>query len=123
MTQTLSDQWLEASKIPLGSDAIVHKWVVSNQGQCDLIPGATWNAGSCESTFLNLAIEIVGDMVGNENFLCESNEDCLYTPYVGSYQGHGLLARVEQAPGVPYVFVDGTISGVTLYQHAQMFAP
>ncbi len=40
-------------------------------------------------TFLRNAIEIDGDGVGNDNGLCESNEDCIYAPNIGAYQGSG----------------------------------
>jgi hypothetical protein len=42
--------------------------------------------------------------------LCESNEVCLYTPNIGSYQGHGQL--VSAGP-----FVDGTLTGITLMKY------
>lgn len=41
--------------------------------------------------FLKNAIEFVGDSLGNENGLCESNEVCIYTPNFGGYQGEGAL--------------------------------
>ncbi len=40
-------------------------------------------------TFLRNAIEIDGDGVGNDNGVCESNEDCVYAPNIGAYQGSG----------------------------------
>lgn len=55
---------------------------------------------------------MLGDMRGNENLLCESNEVCLFTPNIASYQGEGPLV-----PPAGYVFVDGTISNVTLLEH------
>lgn len=42
-------------------------------------------------TYLRNAAEISGDSIGNDNYLCESGETCLYTPNIGSYQGHGAL--------------------------------
>ena len=42
-------------------------------------------------TYLRNAVEISGDSIGNDNYLCESGETCLYTPNIGSYQGHGAL--------------------------------
>ncbi|MBL7688755.1 MAG: right-handed parallel beta-helix repeat-containing protein, partial [Bdellovibrionaceae bacterium] len=41
--------------------------------------------------YLKNAIEFVGDSLGNENGLCESNEVCVYTPNFGGYQGEGAL--------------------------------
>lgn len=43
-------------------------------------------------TFMKYAIEIDGDDIGNDNGLCESNEECIYTPNIGAYQGEGPLA-------------------------------
>ena|GEM_PF-2743290 len=39
--------------------------------------------------FLANAIEILDDGWGDDNGLCNSNERCIYTPNIGSYQGHG----------------------------------
>jgi hypothetical protein len=39
--------------------------------------------------FLKNAIELMGDGVGDDNTLCESNEACLFAPNLGAYQGHG----------------------------------
>lgn len=48
--------------------------------------------------------------MGNDNLLCESNEACLLTPNIGSYQGHGTLTPVSAT-------LTGTVSGVTLYRY------
>ncbi len=45
-------------------------------------------------TYLKNAVEIV-NTGGNNNGLCETNETCLYTPNIGSYQGHGNLQRCD----------------------------
>ncbi len=81
-----------ALALPTGNDTITHGWT----------------SGSV--TFLRNAIEILDDGIGNENGLCESNETCLYTPNIGSYQGHGGLVSAG-------AFTDGTITGVTLMQY------
>lgn len=89
-----------------------------DQTDCDnLIPGSLYNSGggTCESTFLRGAVEILGDegspAPGNENGLCESNEYCLFTGHIGAYQGHGSLE------GVSGGFTDGdTLSGIILDQ-------
>ncbi|MBI2605046.1 MAG: hypothetical protein HYW49_03090 [Deltaproteobacteria bacterium] len=39
-------------------------------------------------TYLKNAVEIIGDGIGNENGLCETGDNCLYTPNFGAYQGH-----------------------------------
>ena len=79
--------------VPDGNDIITHTW-------------------SDASTTIHLrnAVEIVDDTIGNDNGLCETNEVCLYTPNIGSYQGHGEL----QSTGT---FTDGIISGVILLEY------
>jgi parallel beta-helix repeat protein len=62
------------------------------------------------ATFLRHAVEIQGDGIGNDDLLCESGETCLYTPNMGSYQGHGAL--VSAGP-----FTDGTLTGITLLRY------
>lgn len=57
--------------IPTGSDTITHTW-------SDL----------STTTYLRNAQEYIGDLVGNDNGLCETGEVCLYTPNIASYQGH-----------------------------------
>ena len=42
--------------------------------------------------FLQHAIEIDDDGIGNDNGLCESNENCIYAPNIGSYQGEGGIS-------------------------------
>lgn len=63
-------------------------------------------------TYLLNAAEIIGDNLGNDNGLCESNEGCLYQRNFGSYLGAG-----EEIDYVSCTFpTGGTISGVKLYQ-------
>ncbi|HMV76635.1 MAG TPA: hypothetical protein PKA14_01790, partial [Leptospiraceae bacterium] len=57
----------------------------------------TYSTGSV--TVLRNAVEIIGDGVGNENGICESNEDCLLTPNHGAYQGHGNLVKSSTLSG------------------------
>ena len=76
----------DADPIPDGNDTLTHTW-------SDL----------STTTYLRNAIELVG----NGNVLCESGETCLFTPNIGSYQGHATLVTAG-------AFVDGTITGVTL---------
>lgn len=63
-------------------------------------------------TFLVNALEIMGDEIGNENGLCESNEACTYSPNFGAYQGEG-----DYLSNGTCLFVDGTISGVKMYAY------
>lgn len=103
--------------LPTGSNFIVHKWDASaaatpptNTTACEaIVPGSRWSfiLSSCFTNYLRGAIEIAGDDIGNDNGLCESNETCLYTPNIGSYQGSGSLVSAG-------VFTGGTITGVTL---------
>jgi hypothetical protein len=102
---------------PGGDDTLTHVWSAPDAGACALIPGASWGGqvcslpgyaaqGACEaaggdwssdkcsSTLLRNAVEILDDREGNENGLCESDERCLFTPNIGSYQGHGDLQPV-----------------------------
>lgn len=77
---------------PSGSKVDTHQWsdnTAPNQTYCDTnYKGSIISGTTCITTFLRNAIEILGDGVGNENGICESNEECLYTPNIGAYQGH-----------------------------------
>ncbi|MDX1956956.1 MAG: hypothetical protein SFU98_00190, partial [Leptospiraceae bacterium] len=46
---------------------------------------------------LRNAVEILGDWKGNDDGLCNSNEECIYTPNIGAYQGHGKLVPASTA--------------------------
>ncbi len=69
----------------------------------------TWLDGS-NSTFLANAIEVMGDGIGNDDALCESGETCLFTPNIGSYQGHVATGEALQNIAV----TPATLSGITL---------
>ena len=58
-------------------------------------------------TYLAAAVEILGDKQGNKNGLCESNENCLYTPHFGSYQGSGAPNKCT--------FNNGTVTNVKMF--------
>lgn len=58
-------------------------------------------------TYLKNAVELLGDGLGDDDGLCESDEACLYTPNIGGYQGHGPIEKCT--------FADGTISGVKMF--------
>jgi len=62
--------------LPTGNDTLTHTW-----------------SDTSTTTILRNAVEIHGDDIGNDNTLCETNETCLYTPNIGSYQGHGNLVN------------------------------
>jgi hypothetical protein len=61
-----------------------------NGGSAVLSPLDIVNAGG--KSFLRNAIEIDGDGIGNENGLCEANEDCIYAPNIGADQGEGRIS-------------------------------
>ena len=70
-------------------------------------------------TFLRGAYEILGDFIGDEDGLCESNESCIYTPNIGAYQGHGSIIPASQVTSSTKKCDDlttGTISNVKLYK-------
>ncbi|MDH5377601.1 MAG: hypothetical protein OEX00_04700, partial [Gammaproteobacteria bacterium] len=93
-TLQLSDTLLKnVFAVPTGADTLTHTW-----------------SDASSTTFLQHALEISGDAIGNDDLLCETNETCLYTPNLSSYQGHSAII-----PGP--TFSNGTISGVTLKQY------
>ena len=79
--------------LPNGNDTATHTW-----------------SDASTVTFLQNAAELLGDGIGNDNGLCESNETCLHTPNIGAYQGHANLVSAG-------AFTDGTITGVTLMRY------
>jgi hypothetical protein len=97
--------------LPTGNDVAVHTWSAATSADCAIIKGAVWNSTTCATTFLKNAVEILGDGTGNENGLCESGETCLYTPNIGSYQGHGSLVSAG-------AFTEGTLTGITLLKRS-----
>lgn len=74
----------------------------------------THDFSSGSMTFLRYAIEISDDRLGNDNGLCESNEDCLYAPNFGPYQGHGLLEESTCSP----LDNSGTVKNVSFYEYS-----
>jgi len=67
---------------------------------------------STANTYLLNAMEIIGDFIGDDDGLCESNESCIYAPNWGAYQGEGDYYSQDAC-----TFQDGTISGVTVYAY------
>jgi len=103
--------------VPTGNETLTHPWngtpASNDNAGCDLmVAGSVWNstASICETTFLRHAVEIQADGLGNDNTLCESGEICLYTPNIGSYQGHGDLISAG-------TITAGTLSGITLMRY------
>ena len=74
------------------------------------------------TTFLRNTVEILGDGIGDDDGFCESNEDCLFTPNIGAYQGHGNIVSASlTTSGTSYTCADigtgGTIQNVKLYKY------
>jgi hypothetical protein len=122
--------------LPSGDDFFVHRWDATSSAACLAIRGAKWQdavcsfpgykdqtscqtgggawataAGNlCSSLVLRNAYEILDDALGNENGLCEANEACIYTPNIGSYQGHGTPVRIGS-------ITSGTVAPVELWRY------
>lgn len=97
--------------LPTGDDTYVHTWVAAAQEDCDAIDGASWSDSTCTSNILLNATERMGDAIGNDNGLCESDEDCVYSPNIGRYQGHGALVDTGT------IVSGGGIENVRLYEY------
>lgn len=101
--------------LPGGNDTLEHGWTgtAADQAGCDVaFPGSIFNAADdCRSTFLRHAVELSGDGVGNDNLLCETGEECLYTPNIASYQGHGALISAGT------IGTGDSIENVTLWKY------
>lgn len=68
-----------------------------------------YNLSSPSRTILKNAIEIF-DGIGNDDSLCESGEECIYTPNIGAYQGEGTLSSA-------YCTTSGTVSGARIFAY------
>ena len=116
---------------PNGTIVDTHQWsdtTAPNQAYCDAnYKGSAISGTTCITTFLRNAVEIFGDGVGNENGICESNEECLYTPNIGAYQGHSSdstntvkLIPASQTSATTTTCADvttGTVSNVKLWKY------
>lgn len=108
---------------PSFNNSYSHLWegtpaTLDDNGCKDMVEGSHWAAGvaSCATSFLDRAVEILGDGIGNENGLCEQNEDCVYTPNIGSYQGHTSFGD-KLAPTLINPQPTGVnITGIQLYE-------
>ena len=80
--------------LPTGNDTLTHTW-----------------GDATTTTFLRNAVEIAQDGIGNDNGLCESNETCLFTPNIASYQGHGDQVSAGS-------FTNGALTGITLVKYS-----
>lgn len=70
-----------------------------------------WYPFIYDVTFLRNAVELPDDGIGNDDLFCESNETCLYTPNMGSYQGHGSLVSAG------YIGTGGQLENITLMKY------
>lgn len=98
-------------------DVYTHTWSATNEDDCLALTPGIWTGSTCNTTFLINAVELFDDDVGNDNGLCESHEDCLFTPNIGTYQGHGEPILVPDFYGA------GTINNVTLYTYQEQGCP
>lgn len=82
-------------------------------GSCGIAPLSGSEVSTANSiTFMKYAVEISFDNVGNDNGLCESNEECIYAPNIGAYQGEGSYTSGG------YCTTSGTVSGAKIYKYA-----
>ena len=71
-----------------------------------------WYYGSGSTTyFLSNAIEVLGSRYGNDNGVCEANEECIFTSNLGSYQG----IYNPNATSQTCTYSNTTVANVTLY--------
>ncbi|MBT3222336.1 MAG: hypothetical protein HN348_24955 [Proteobacteria bacterium] len=101
---------------PTADDVLDHEW-----GECTdpkqtyplgcAAVGETWGVAST-TAFLRYSRELMLDERGDDDGLCEEDEACLFTPNLGSYQGHGELEYVGNLGA-------GLVSGVDLYQYLE----
>lgn len=93
-----------------------HTWSVSasNDNDCAIrAPGSKFaSVNTCVSRHLKFTYELVGDEVGNDNGLCESNETCVFSPNAGAYQGEGALGDAQ-------VFSNSEFEKITLLRFAR----
>ena len=63
------------------------------------------------NTYLMNALEIIGDSIGDEDGLCETEESCIYAPHFGAYLGEGDYTAKTCS------FTNGTVEDVTIYAY------
>ncbi|MBE7412868.1 MAG: right-handed parallel beta-helix repeat-containing protein [Leptospiraceae bacterium] len=107
---------------PDGNFTQTHFWHATGQtddASCNLVfPGAKYYGPlDCRTTFLANAIELINDGTGNDNGLCESNENCLYSPNIGAYQGHGTIQSASNVSGCSDIGTGTAITNVKLFQY------
>ncbi|MCB1314813.1 MAG: chitobiase/beta-hexosaminidase C-terminal domain-containing protein [Leptospiraceae bacterium] len=83
---------------PNGNAVVVHNWATATTGSV---------------TFLRHAMERGNDGVSDLPF-CLGNEDCIYTPNFGGYQGHNTLT----ASGCTSIATGGSIENVDFYEYS-----
>ena len=83
----------ETDTVPTGATEIDSDTIGNNNGTCEYGEACTLEINYLENTY-----EVMHDGIGNDNNLCESGETCVYTPNIGSYQGHDSLIPIDGAP-------------------------
>lgn len=96
------------------SDTVLRNANISSVGAACPTTMITHNYSASSVTFLRNTVELLNDGVGNDNGLCEANEDCLLTPNHGAYQGHGNLISASTASSG---CADVSSQGIKLYQY------
>ena len=122
-----------SASVPTGDDYLVHQWEAVDQTACENSYGGTWGASVCSypgyltegactgaggdwasnkcyTKYLKNAYEAWGDLIGDDDLLCESGETCVFSPNAGAYQGHGNLISAGS-------FIAGALTGITLLKY------
>src|SRR5690606_17487485 len=99
---------------PTGDDVITHRFGAETPSMSSCLErhGTHLEDRVCTTQFLRDAYEIFDDGVGNDDGLCQSNEDCIWMRNIGAYQGHGDLV-LESTIGT-----GGTLENIRLYRFA-----
>jgi len=116
--QVLGDQYLESQ--PFAYDATAPAAFMNNAFQSAGSSSACTSGTSCVHRFLKNATEIIADSVGDDDGLCEDNEDCRFDPNMGVYQGHAASNDPNPEINVPakqctWSANGGLMSGIKIY--------
>ena len=97
------------ASLKTGDTGVAGGPVALGTNQC---PGSEdYFSSTTTGNYLMNAVEIMEDFIGNDDGLCQSGEDCIFSPNIGAYQGHGPLVPSS----CPAIGAGGTISDVNLF--------
>lgn len=98
-----------------GYDTAQNGW--TEGGACPAaVQGSRTIASPSATAHLYNATEIMGDAIGDDDGMCESNEHCLFSPHFGGFQGKtDATAKYGNC-----TFVDGAVTGVQMFKHADL---